>query len=97
MCEATEPELACTQHVRAYTHTVPLRCPATYVLSHSGGIQVEGKKLGRASGTLGSGTLARLLVSDLPGRRETKTAGRQRGRQKGEKRRNGDFEQLAFS
>lgn len=79
------------QATHTNTHSLSLSCPSTYVLSHSGAIQAGGVKLGSASGTLGKGTLARLLVSDLPDRRDTKTVGGVRGRQNGEKRRNGDF------
>lgn len=48
--------------------------PHTYVFSYSGPIQAGAEKLGICGsvrgrlGTLGRGTLARLLVNDLPGR-----------------------------
>ena len=50
----------------------PPRPRHTYVLSHSGAIQAGAEKLGIGGsvrgrlGTLGRGTLARLLVNDLP-------------------------------
>lgn len=53
----------------------------TYVLSHRGPIQAGAEKLGICGsvrgrlGTLGRGTLARLLVKDLPGQRCGKVDG----------------------
>lgn len=59
--------------LRTLKGTGPVSVSHTYVFSHSGPIQAGAEKVGICGsvsgrlGTLGRGTLARLLVSDLPG------------------------------